>query len=96
MEKNKMKKTVWGASVAVVLTTGAALGVSAYQSGIDFHPSEEKNTFRANQVRFDDTNDAKGRDNTAEQNESEFLEREHTGIKQHAQQCNQPESGSRK
>mgnify|MGYP006952686318 CR=1 FL=1 len=36
MEKNKMKKTVWGASVAVVLTTGAALGVSAYQSGIDF------------------------------------------------------------
>lgn len=76
MEKNKMKKTVWGASVAVVLTTGAALGVSAYQSGIDFHPSEEKNTFRANQVRFDDTNDAKGRDNTAEQNESEFLERD--------------------
>lgn len=46
MEKNKMKKTVWGASVALVLTTGAALGVSAYQSGIDFHPSEEKNTFR--------------------------------------------------
>ena len=42
MEKNKMKKTVWGASVAVVLTTGAALGVSAYQSGIDFHPSEAK------------------------------------------------------
>ena len=76
MEKNKMKKTVWGASVAVVLTTGAALGVSVYQSGIDFHPSEEKNTFRANQVRFDDTNDAKGRDNTAEQNESEFLERD--------------------
>ena len=76
MEKNKMKKNVWGASVAVVLTTGAALGVSAYQSGIDFHPSEEKNTFRANQVRFDDTNDAKGRDNTAEQNESEFLERD--------------------
>ena len=76
MEKNKMKKTVWGASVAVVLTTGAALGVSAYQSGIDFHPSEEKNTFRANQVRFDDTNDTKGRDNTAEQNESEFLERD--------------------
>lgn len=76
MEKNKMKKTVWGASVAVVLTTGAALGVSAYQSGIDFHPSEEKNAFRANQVRFDDTNDAKGRDNTAEQNESEFLERD--------------------
>ena len=76
MEKNKMKKTVWGASVAVVLTAGAALGVSAYQSGIDFHPSEEKNTFRANQVRFDDTNDAKGRDNTAEQNESEFLERD--------------------
>ena len=76
MEKNKMKKNVWGASVAVVLTTGAALGVSAYQSGIDFHPSEEKNTFRANQVRFDDTNDTKGRDNTAEQNESEFLERD--------------------
>lgn len=74
--KKQNEKTVWGASVAVVLTTGAALGVSAYQSGIDFHPSEEKNTFRANQVRFDDTNDAKGRDNTAEQNESEFLERD--------------------
>lgn len=86
MEKNKMKKTVWGASVAVVLTTGAALGVSAYQSGIDFHPSEEKNTFRANQVRFDDTNDAKGRDNTAEQNESEFLERDNN-----AEDSNRPQ-----
>ena len=86
MEKNKMKKTVWGASVAVVLTTGAALGVSAYQSGIDFHPSEEKNTFRANQVRFDDTNDAKGRDNTAEQNESEFLERD-----SNAEESNRPQ-----
>lgn len=86
MEKNKMKKTVWGASVAVVLTTGAALGVSAYQSGIDFHPSEEKNTFRANQVRFDDTNDAKGRDNTAEQNESEFLERDNN-----AEESNRPQ-----
>lgn len=86
MEKNKIKKTVWGASVAVVLTTGAALGVSAYQSGIDFHPSEEKNTFRANQVRFDDTNDAKGRDNTAEQNESEFLERDNN-----AEDSNRPQ-----
>lgn len=76
MEKNKMKKTVWGASVAVALTTSTALGVSAYQSGIDFHPSETEDTFRANQVRFDDNNDVKGRDNTTEQNESEFLEKD--------------------
>ena len=86
MEKNKMKKTVWGASVAVALTTSTALGVSAYQSGIDFHPSDTEDTFRANQVRFDDTNDVKGRDNTTEQNESEFLEKDNT-----AQDGNRPQ-----
>lgn len=76
MKKNKMKKTVWGASVAVALTTSTALGVSAYQSGIDFQPSETEESFRANQVRFEDNEDAKGRDNTTEQNKSEFLEKD--------------------
>ena len=48
------------------------LGVSAYRSGNHFHPSDTERGFNANQVHFDDDQDVKGSDSTAEKDDSEL------------------------
>ena len=71
-----LTKTVLGAAAAAALTTGTVLGVSAYRSGNDFHPSGTERDFNANQVHFDDDQDVKGSDSSAEKDNSEFWEKD--------------------
>ncbi len=76
MSRALLTKTVLGAAAAAALTTGAVMGVSAYRSGNDFHPSGTERDFNANQVHFDDNQDVKGSDSSAEQDNSEMLEKD--------------------
>ena len=67
-----LTKNVLGAADVAALTTGMVLGVSAYRSGNHFHPSDTERGFNANQVHFDDDQDVKGSDSTAEKDDSEL------------------------
>ena len=71
-----LTKTVLGAAAAAALTTGTVLGVSSYRSGNHFHPSDTERGFNANQVHFDDDQDVKGSDSTAEKDDSELWEQD--------------------
>ena len=64
------------AAAAAALTTGTVLGVSAYRSGDHFHPSDTERGFNVNRVHFDDDQDVKGSDSTAEQDDSELWEQD--------------------
>ena len=75
LPKAVLTKTVCGAAAAAALTTGAVLGTSAYQSGMNFHPSGTEREFNANQVNFSDDKDVKGRDST-EENKEDFLQKD--------------------
>lgn len=67
-----LTKNVLGAAAVAALTTGTVLGISAYRSGNHFHPSDTERGFNANQVHFDDNEDVKGSDSTAEKDDSEL------------------------
>ena len=71
-----LTKTVLGAAAAAALTTGTVLGISSYRSGNHFHPSDTERGFNANQVHFDDDQDVKGSDSTAEKDDSELWEQD--------------------
>ena len=83
-----LTKAAAGVAAAAALTTGTVLGVSAYRSGNDFHPSGTERDFNANQVHFDDNDDVKGSDSTAEQDDSEMIEKDDT-----ADDTDDPNSG---
>lgn len=76
LPKAVLTKTVCGAAAAAALTTGAVLGASAYQSGMDFHPSGTEREFNANQVNFSDDKDVKGHDDSTEKSKDDFLQKD--------------------
>ena len=76
MKKQKKKKVKLAVAAVPILTAGAVVTVTAYQSGITFDPSGADRDLQVNQVVFSDDNNTEGKDKGKDNSESELLQKD--------------------
>lgn len=82
MDEKKMKKAGAAAVAVSVLSIGTIGAVSAYQSGIDFQPSDTDRELQTNQVVFSGDEDKMGKKKNDSSEESELWQKKQDEEKQ--------------